>query len=217
MEKIRIVVADDHPLVRCGIRAALARDESMEVVAEAQDGDKALQMVREHNPDLLLLDVSMPGLAYDEVVRQARETQPALKTLILTVHDEDAYVRRLAAVPISGYMLKDEAPESLLQAVRVIQQGATWFSQSVARKMMSSWSDPRGRNEQDPGLSPREREILAEIAHAEDNLAIAHKLNLAEQTVRNYVSTLYHKIGVTTRVGAAVWAREHGVIPLIPA
>ncbi len=205
---MRVVIADDHPLVRDGIRAALSRAD-IDVVAEAPDGDAALRLVREHKPDLLILDLSMGGLPFDQVIPQAQEAVPGLKTLVLTAHDDDAYVRKIKPLAIRGYMLKDEAPESLAQAVRVIQQGAVWFSQVIARKMMdSTWENPTEVNP----LTAREATILAAVAQAKENGEIAHSLNLAEQTVRNYVSTIYHKIGATSRIGAAVWAREHGLV-----
>lgn len=188
---------------------ALSRDESLQVVAEAADGTEALRLVLQHKPDLLLLDVSMPGLTSDQVILRAKEAVPELKTLILTAHDEEVYVRMLTKVPISGYLLKDEAPENLLQAIRCIRQGAVWFSQSVASRMMGLTASQAERIPFD--LTVRELEVLEGIARGEDNVVIAQRLNLAEQTVRNYVSTLYSKIGVPTRVMAAVWARERGI------
>ncbi|MBI3929197.1 MAG: response regulator transcription factor [Armatimonadetes bacterium] len=206
---MRVVLADDHPLVRSGIRTTLMNQARLEVVAEASTGEQALQAVVEHRPDLLVLDVSMPGLAADQVISRAREVLPELKTLILTAYDDDAYVRRLTQVPISGYLLKDEAPETLLQAILVIKQGGVWFSRTIADKLMgfsrSHADDPF------PALSARERELLALIARGLDNQFIATELNLAEQTVRNYASTIYQKIGVNSRVEAVVWARERGL------
>lgn len=203
----KIIVADDHPLVRSGVKATLSRAEDVQVVGEAHDGAEALKLIAELKPDLLILDVDMPGMAAEQIVTEARKECPALKVLILTAHDDEASIRRLMRVKLSAYMLKDEAPENLLQAVRAISQGAVWFSQSVAHKMM-------GFQEPDDiwgTLTPREKQILTQIAAGKDNQTIASALDLAEQTVRNYASTIYEKIGVATRVEAVVWARDRGI------
>ena len=205
---MRIVIADDHPLVRSGITATLLRSPDNKVVGEASDSEEALRLVASLKPDLLTLDLSMPGtIAPEDVAAQALALHPPLKILVLTAHDDEAMVRRLKKVRISGYLLKDEAPENLLQAVRAIEQGAVWISQSIAHKMM-------GLNAtEDPviNLNARERQVLTQIGKGMDNLSIATKLNLAEQTVRNYASAIYEKIGVSSRVEAVVWARERGI------
>lgn len=205
---MKIVIADDHPLVRSGIRATLARCDEFEVVGEAQDSQEALKLIQQHQPDLLISDVEMPGLPADELTLAARQLLPQLKVLILTVHADEATIRRLMKARISAYMLKDEAPENLLQAVRALKQGAAWFSQSIALKLMNL------SNAQDdlPALTAREKEILQEIALGHDNQTIANRLSLAEQTVRNYASSIYEKIGVSSRVEAVVWARDRGMI-----
>ena len=199
----RIALADDHPLVRAGIRATLLEDPSFETVGEASTGDDALKMVLEKAPDLLILDLSMPGLAPDQVVARSLAALPNLKTLILTAYDDDVYVRRMSQVLISGYLLKDEAPANLLHAIRAILSGAVWFSQTVARKMMTQ--------DKDLSLTGRERDLLECIAKGLDNKAISEELHLAEQTVRNYTSTLYQKLGVSSRTEAVVWSHQRGI------
>ena len=204
---MKILIADDHPLVRSGVAATLARSDEVQVVGEASDTVEVLVLTQQHKPDLLILDIQMPGEPVDEVVQKARKLVPQLKVLILTAHADETSVRRLMKVRISAYMLKDEAPENLLQAVRAVGQGAVWFSQTVAHVMM-------GLQEPDnlwASLTPRERQILTEIARGHDNQTIAATLSLAEQTVRNYASALYEKIGVSSRVEAVVWARDRGI------
>lgn len=206
---MRIVVVDDHPLVRRGIRASLESDPDFQVVAEAADGDSGLEAVLLHRPDLMLLDISMPGLAADQVVEKAHREVSGLKTLVISSYDDDVYVRSLTRVPISGYLLKDHAPEDLLQAIRCIQNGGVWFSQAVARKLMGFRM--LDGSEGEPNLTVRERQVLMGISRGEGNPLIARNLNLAEQTVRNYASTLYQKLGVHSRLSAAVWAHERGI------
>lgn len=206
---MRIVLADDHPLIRSGIRATLVGQDSMQVVAESEDGDQALQDVLKHRPDLLMLDLSMPGLPARQLIAKARAALPDLKILVVTAYDDDRHVRSLADVPISGYLLKEEALENLLQAIRVIQQGAVWFSQSVVDKIRGF--SRRASQTDALALNPRDLQILALLGRGLDNQVIAREVSLAEQTVRNYVSTLYQKIGVNTRAEAVVWARDHEI------
>ena len=173
---MRIVIADDHPLVRSGIRATLSRSEEIQVVGEAQDSPETLKMVEEFRPDLLILDIEMPGIPAHQLAVEARKLVPDLKILVLTVHEDEASIRALMKVKISAYMLKDEAPENLLQAVRAIEQGAAWFSQSVAHKLMTIHEV----KDDLPSLTTREKQILQQIALGHDNHTIADELSLAE-------------------------------------
>lgn len=209
-DAMRIVLADDHPLLLTGVRATLGARDGIEIVAEAADGDEALRAVQKLRPDLLLLDLSMPGLPPHLLIEQARAAQPDLKVLILTAYDDDARLRQVSHLSLSGYLLKDEAVESLLKAVQAISDGQVWFSQSVADKMRDI-----SRRLADPdllALSSRDREILDYISRGHDNKVIADEMHLAEQTVRNYISRLYVRIGVSSRAEAAVWARERVVV-----
>ena len=201
------MVADDHPLVRSGVRATLSQSDEITVVAEAHDFKEAVELLGKMKPDILLLDVEMPGGKAENLIVTAREMQPNIKILILTSHAEAATIRALMKAKISGYLLKDEAPEHLLQAVRVLGSGATWFSQGVMEKMMNSTDV----EDELVALSPREKQILRLLAQAKDNATIADELSLAEQTVRNHVSTLYSKLGVASRVEAIVWVRERNL------
>lgn len=201
------MVADDHPLVRSGVRATLSQSDEISVVAEAHDFKEAVELLSKLKPDILLLDVEMPGGKAENLIVTAREMQPNIKILILTSHAEAATIRALMKAKISGYLLKDEAPEHLLQAVRVLGSGATWFSQGVMEKMMNSTDV----EDELVALSPREKQILRLLAQAKDNATIADELSLAEQTVRNHVSTLYSKLGVASRVEAIVWVRERNL------
>ena len=204
---MRIVVADDHPLVRRGIKATLASEAGVEVVADAANGDDALSQVLEHEPDLLLLDLSMPGLNADGIICQARKALPQLKVLILTAYDDELHLRELSHLALSGYLLKDEAVDDLLKAIRVIGEGAVWFSQSVSDKIRGL--SHRLANPELLCLSTQDRKVLSRIGRGLNNQLIALEMNLAEQTVRNYVSRVYVRIGVKSRAEAVVWAREH--------
>lgn len=204
---LRVLVVDDHPLVLTGIKTALSRVSGLVVVASAENGDDALQAVIAHRPDLMILDINLPGLRSDQLVLESRKHHPALRTLILSAFDDEVYLRRFSQVPISGYMLKDEAPEGLSQAVRVIQQGAMWFSQSVAHRIMAIHQVDRNLGVS--LFSDREREILVLLAKGHNNQALGKHLNLARQTVSNLLSTIYQKMGVHNRIQAMVWIRQN--------
>ena len=206
-ETIRVLLADDHPLVRSGIRATLANEPGVEFVGEATDGNEAQQMCLELRPDLMLLDLSMPGPSPLETIAYVREQREGTKILILTAYDDDAYIRGLMGAGIDGYLLKDEATEALMNAVQAIHSGGTWFSRSVAQKMFE-WRS--GEKSAAFDLTRREEEMLAGIAQGWDNKRIAEEYTLAEQTVRNYISRIYDKLNLHSRAEVVVWARQQG-------
>ena len=206
--KIRVLLADDHPLVRAGIRATLMAQDDLELVGEAADGDQVQQLCQTQSPDVLLLDLHMPGPSALQTVAFLRERLPAIRVIMLTAYDDDAYVRSLVAAGAVGYILKDEAPEVVVRAIRTVMHGDTWFSRAIIEKL----NQPSAQILQvgDAELTEREREILAMIGQGCDNAQIAETLSLAEQTVRNSISRLYAKLGLTSRAQAIIWTRERG-------
>lgn len=203
--RVRVLLADDHPLVRSGIRATLLREDHLEVVGEATTGAEVQALVATLAPDLLLLDLSMPGPSPLETIACVRQASAATRILVLTAYDDDAYIRSIIKVGVDGYLLKDEATEALVQAITTVVQGGTWFSRTVMQKFVDTKGEP------DPlDFTPRELELLAGIAQGWDNRRLAAEFELAEQTVRNYISRIYEKLGVRSRAEAVVWARKHG-------
>jgi DNA-binding NarL/FixJ family response regulator len=207
VEPIRVLLADDHPLIRAGLRAGLAAEPDFALVGEAADGHDALRLCREHRPDVLLLDLQMPGPSAVETVTAVHECCPGVRVLMLTAHSEAVYVRGLVAAGVAGYVLKDEAAELLVDAIRSVARGGTWFSRPVVAKLVQPHV-PRAT--QEPSLTRRERQVLPLLAQGWDNARIASTLYLSEQTVRNYVSRLYAKLGVSSRAQAMAWAQRHG-------
>lgn len=207
MGKIRVVLADDHPLIRQGIVSTVSSEPDLEVVDEAQCGDSAIQSCLKHKPDVLVLDVGMPGATSPEVVKKVQTESPNTRVLILTAYDDDVFIRQLMRVGVAGYLLKDEGVDNVVRAIRTIHDGATWFSQTVTEKFVR-WQ--YGRDVEEHGkLTPREREVLELISQGIENVEIAERLDLAEQTVRNYASSIYEKIGVNSRAQAVVWALDN--------
>lgn len=203
--RIRVLLADDHPLVRSGIRTTLLREGYIDVVGEATNGAEVQALSQELNPDLLLLDLSMPGSSPLETIARVREVSADTRILVLTAYDDDAYIRGVIKVGVEGYLLKDEATEALVQAINTVIQGGTWFSRVVMQKFVDT------RQSSEPlDFTPRELELLAGIAQGWDNRRLAAEFDLAEQTVRNYISRIYEKVGVRSRAEAVVWARNQG-------
>jgi DNA-binding NarL/FixJ family response regulator len=207
---IRVLLADDHPVVRSGIRTILAGEKDITVVGEATNGNEVWQQCAETNPDVLLLDLNMPGPPPAETVSFLCQQSPGLKILVLTAYDDDVFVRGSIAAGVVGYMLKEEAPEIVVRAIRAVMQGDTWYSQRIMNKL-TRWQATESAAVTEADLSQREIEILKLIAQGWDNARIADELHLAEQTVRNRVSRIYTKIGASSRAEAIVWARERSL------
>lgn len=206
-EPIRVFLADDHPLIRAGIRATLEAVPDVVVVGEAADGEKTQQRCRDLHADVLLLDLNMPGPRPTSTVAFLQEHCPETRVLVLTAYDGDAYVRGLLGAGVAGYVLKDEAPDALVDAVRSVAHGGTWFSRPVVAALTH-----RGLQVEPPSrvLTDREDELLGLLTRGLDNACIASELHLGEQTVRNYLSRLYRKLGVQTRTEAIIWVRDGG-------
>jgi DNA-binding NarL/FixJ family response regulator len=206
----RIVLADDHPVVRAGIHAILITKSDLIVVGEASDGYEAQQLCRTSKPDILLLDLHMPGPLPAETLAYLREHCPDTQVVVLTGYDDDVYVQSLVATGVAGYILKDEAPEVVVRAIRSIVQGDRWFSQAVVKKLVKEEADA-------PGLAPlstltaRELEVLRLVAVGKTNQEIAASLGISAKTVEKHVGEVFVKLGVTSRVEAAVYAVRAGL------
>lgn len=209
-EPISVVMADDHPLIRSGLRMALQSAEGIQLLGEATNGQEARQMAQELQPDVLLLDLSMPGPPATETMAWLARHCPQVRTLVLTAYDDDIYVRDAVGAGALGYILKDEPPETVLRAIRAVQAGDTWFSRRVIAKLLHA-NDFDDDSTVEAFLTERDKQVLHGLAQGWDNARLAAEIQVAEQTVRNYVSRLYAALGVKTRTEAAIWAREHGL------
>ncbi len=207
---IRVLLADDHPVVRAGIRGILAAERDIALVGEATDGNAARHLCLELAPDVLLLDLNMPGPPPAQTVAFLHQECPRVKVLVLTAYEDDMYVRSLISAGAVGYVLKDETPEAVVRAIHTVVNGDTWYSQPVVEKL-AQWEASEHAVKDEAHLTPREQELLNLMALGLDNVRIANTLGLAEQTVRNQVSKIYVKLNVATRAEAIVWARERGL------
>lgn len=209
---VRILLADDHPAVRAGIRGALAKAPDIVVVGEAADGEAALQLIEEHRPDVALLDCRLPGLSGAEVAAKVRERGLPTRVLALSAYAEDQYVHGMLQAGAVGYLLKTEALDTVVQAVQVAAQGQEWFSPGVMARVLV-WA--RGEVPVPPGaekLTRRELEVLQLLARGWDNRRIAEELEISEGTAKNHVTSIYSRLGVGSRAEAVAWAWERGVI-----
>ncbi len=207
MRTIRVVVVDDHPIVRSGIRILIESAADIAVVGAGASGLEALELVARLQPDVLLLDMEMPDLSGVEVARKLRQDGSSVRVLALSAHDDEQYIVELLSIGAAGYLTKDEALETIVDAVRGVARGEEgWFSRRAAARM-ASWTrrdaQPRGR------FTERETEVLRLLAQGWSNNKIAAELSLSERTVRFHLRNVYDKLQVNTRGEAIVAALQN--------
>ena len=205
---IRVLLADDHPALRLGLRVLLERALDIELVGEAESGDAALELVETLQPDVAVLDCELPAMDGNEVAAAIRQRGWPVRVLALSAYDSERYVWGMLDAGAVGYLLKDEAPETIVAAVRAVARGEGYFSPPVAIKM-AAWA----RGERPGRLTEREVEVLRLVAEGLSNKEIAYRLTVTERTVQFHVSNILEKLGAASRVEAAVWAKDHGIAP----
>jgi DNA-binding NarL/FixJ family response regulator len=209
----RVVVVDDQRLVRAGLTSLLSTQSDLEVVAEAGDGDEAVQVVRETRPDVVLMDVQMPGT--DGIEATARLADEPCRVVMLTTFDLDDHVYAAMKAGASGFLLKDAPPEALVDAVRAAARGDGPLAPAITRRLVDEMvrRPPPGRSPAEiEALTPRERDVLGEIAHGRSNGEIAGRLFLSEATVKTHVTRILTKLGLRDRSQAVVLAYECGLV-----
>ena len=207
---MRILIADDHGIVRSGMRLLIDRQPDMEVVAEAEDGVDAFERALQARPDLCVLDVSMPRLTGIQAARQIRAHLPETQVLVLSMHDDERYVFDALKAGASGYVLKREVDQALLNAIRSLQRGEAFLTNAVERSLIRAWMKDDSTGPEEP-LSPREQEVLKLIAEAHTNKEIAATLHLAEKTVESHRANLLRKLGMRDRVELVRYAIRRGL------
>jgi DNA-binding NarL/FixJ family response regulator len=213
MEALRILIADDHPLFRKGMRALLTTTPGTEVVGEATTGQEAIGLAAELQPDVILMDLQMPGINGIEATRQILHTSPHIRILVVTLFEDDASIFTALRAGARGYILKDAKEEEMLRAIRAVGSGEAIFSPAIARRLMDFFAAPRPAAPKEifPTLTEREREILQMIARGRTNNDIAKELALSSKTVGNYVSNIFSKLQVADRAQAIIRARDAGL------
>ena len=210
MQTIRVILVDDHPVVRNGIHSLLDKANDIEIVGEANLGEEALRLLDETPADVLLLDMELPDIPGTQVAEQVKKNHPDLKILSLSAHDDSTYVRQVLELGAAGYLMKDEAPEVIIEAVRGVAHGQQgWISRGVAAQMVG-WIQagaPEGAK-----LTPREQETLRLLVEGRTNQAIGLELHISEKTVEKYIKAIFEKLNVSSRVEAAVVAVRLGLV-----
>jgi NarL family two-component system response regulator LiaR len=214
---IRVALADDHAVVRQGLRTFLELQDDVEVVGEAADGAEAVELVARTEPDVVLLDLVMPRLDGIEAIKQIRARCPATRILVLTSFADDRTVLPAVRAGAAGYLLKDVQPPELVAAIRTVHSGEALLAPAVATMLVEQLAAEDGANgaggerAAGPQLTPRELEVIAQLARGQANKAIAFELGVSERTVKTHVSNILAKLGFTDRTQAAVYAVEHGL------
>ncbi len=212
MSPIRVLIADDHPVFRFGLRALLASEPATEVVGEATTGDEAIDLAAALQPDIVLMDLNMPGPNGIEATRRIAQQHPRIGILVVTMFDDDSVFAALRA-GARGYILKGSEGEETLRAIRAVAHGEAIFSPTIARRLMQHFAvTGRGASAYPfPELTEREHEVLDLMAQGYTNTAIAERLYMSPKTVRNHVSIIFSKLQVSDRTQAAIRAREAGL------
>ncbi len=207
-DRIRVVLVDDHTVIRAGARRILEDEPDIEVVGEAGDGVEALALIDSYTPDVVALDIAMPGMDGVRTCQALQEREHAPRILILTGQDKEVYVRALRELGVHGYLLKSAGPDELVQAIRAVYAGQTVFSSSIARFL------DEGRAGAEPRLTRKEREILVGIAQGYKNQEIAQEQSITLNTVEYHMRNLFMKLGASSRADALMRAQRLGWIDL---
>jgi DNA-binding NarL/FixJ family response regulator len=213
MDSLRILIADDHPLFRKGMRTLLTATAEIEVVGEATTGQEVIELAASLQPDVILMDLQMPGINGIEATRQIVHTSPHIRILVITLFEDDASVFTALRAGARGYILKDAKEEEMVRAIRAVSSGEAIFSPTIATRLMDFFAAPLPAVPKAifPTLTEREREILQLIARGSTNHDIAKHLALSVKTVNNYVSNIFSKLQVADRAQAIIRARDAGL------
>jgi len=217
-ERIRVLIADDHAVLRAGLKMLLGAQPDMEVVGEAADGEETVEQARRLTPDVVLLDITMPGMERFQALRALREAMPQCRVLILTMHDDEAYLKRTLREGASGYVVKKAADVELLTAIRAVHRGELYIHSSMTRPILE---EALKKEEGGPPssleiLSPREREVLRLVALGYTDSQIAEKLYISVKTVETYKARLKEKLGLWSRAALVRYALQAGLLTSDP-
>ncbi|MDR3354602.1 MAG: response regulator transcription factor [Synergistaceae bacterium] len=214
MDKIRIVLADDHRLFREGLRRLLELESDIEIVGEAKDGAEAVDLVIETDPDIVLLDINMPLLDGGQVIKQLKREKKSLRCrfIAITAYDDEEHMASMSSLGINGYVLKSSSAPDLVKALRAVYNGESYVDPKVAGKLLSSFQKRKAEQDVMFLLTQREKEVLFWLSQGFNNSEISDKMTLSEKTVKNHVSHLLKKLGLNDRTQAAVLAWRMGLV-----
>jgi DNA-binding NarL/FixJ family response regulator len=214
VEAIKILIVDDHPVVREGLIAMMSREGDFKVVGEAKDGVEAVNKAKELSPDVVLMDLRMPEMDGVEAMRQIRPAMPGVKFIILTTYSDDDYIFSGIEAGARAYLLKDAPREDLFKAIRSVYRGESLIQPVVASKLLDRFSQLSRRTPSGDELSERELEVLCLMAKGAANKEISAELNIAQSTVKTHITNIFQKLGVNDRTEAVTQALKKGIIRL---
>lgn len=217
MDKIKILIADDHTVLRQGTRKLLEQEADLKVIAEACDGEEAVKLATEMIPDVILMDIAMPKMDGIAATRQIKETHPDINVLILSAYDDDQFVFRLLQAGAAGYLLKNVHSQELIAAVRAVSQGESVLHPTIARKVLNRFVPASSKSAEykiTGGLSEREMEFLKLMSRGLSNKEMSDDLCLSIRTVQGHLRQIFKKLGVGSRTEAVVYALKEGLVTL---
>ena len=213
---ITILIVDDHALLRQGIKKVIDLESDLSVIGEAADGEEAVKLALQLKPDVVLLDVNMPKKNGLEVTKELRQLAPDIKIVLLTIHDDENYVIEVVKAGATGYLLKDIEPGMLIKALRSVYCGESFIYPTLARRLFyeagNTERKPEGRTRGHAALTMRELEVLQLIGQGLSNQEMAQRLFLSEKTVKNHLTNIFRKIGVSDRTQAVIYAIKHKIV-----
>ncbi|WP_190239043.1 response regulator [Pelotomaculum schinkii] len=217
MEKVKVLIVDDHALVREGLTKILSTEEVIKVVGEAENGAQAVEQAFRMQPDVILMDINMPVTNGIEATRAIKNEKPEIGIIALTIHDQEEYLFELIKAGVSGYILKDISPSVLIQTILGVARGESFITPSMTAKMFNEYARLSSQNQlgtSSERLTRREFDVLRLVAHGENNRAIAKKLFISEKTVKNHLTNIFQKLGVEDRTQAAIHAVKNRLVKL---
>lgn len=214
MYRIKVLIADDHSLVRQGIKQILELEEDIVVVAQAPNGEEAVKLAVEYSPDVILMDINMPGMNGVQAIKEIKQKNLSSRIIVLTIHEDREYLFKTINMGAEGYVLKDSDSDVLIEAIRSVSKGQNYIQPNMTRELVKEFNRVT-LNEKDrengTGLTSRELEVLGLIAEGMLNKEIATKLCISEKTVKNHVSNIFKKLKVGDRTQAAIYAFKHNI------
>lgn len=214
MEKIKVLIVDDHQIVREGLSSVLKFENDIEIVGEAVDGRDAIEKFEKLNPHLILMDMQMPGMSGVQAIQRIKEKNPEVKIIILTVYEDEEFIYEGIKAGARGYLLKDVTSEKLSETIRKVNRGESLIEPILATKVLDKFSELARREEPKHNLTPRELEILMILAEGKSNKEIAADLFISEKTVKTHITHIFEKLAVRDRTEAVMNALKRGIIQI---